>query len=114
MEHLFSPYTRFHDQLKSQGRLEELRDHHPAFFQELNLDVSTEEFLSAERAFAYADLYAILGSENTVLWLTPYAAVARCGESVVYCWEQLNESCRFCFSADGKDIVALARSPDHL
>jgi hypothetical protein len=28
--------------------------------QELDLDVSTEELLSAERAFTYADLYAML------------------------------------------------------
>jgi hypothetical protein len=33
------------------------------------LDVSTEEFLSAERGLTYADLYAMLESEETVAWL---------------------------------------------
>jgi hypothetical protein len=51
MERLFSPCTRLRDTLE----LEE-------FFEELNLDVSTEELLSAERAFTYADLYAMLGN----------------------------------------------------
>jgi hypothetical protein len=47
--------------------------------QELNLDESTEEHLSSERAFTYADLYAMLGNKVTVAWLTPYAAVALAG-----------------------------------
>jgi hypothetical protein len=42
---------------------------------ELNLDVSIEDFSSAERAFTYADLYAVLGNGETVVWLTPQAAV---------------------------------------
>jgi hypothetical protein len=82
MEHLFSPCTRFHDQLESTGRLEELRGLHPTL-QELKLDVSTEELLSAERAFTYGDLHAMLGNEDTVAWLTPDAAVVREGASVV-------------------------------
>jgi hypothetical protein len=114
MERLFSPCTRFHDLLESQGRLEHFRCYHPGLLQELNLDVSTEELLSAERAFACADLFAMLGNRNTVAWLTPHAAVARGGENVVYCWGRLDVSYRFCFSADGKDIFVLARSHDHL
>jgi hypothetical protein len=77
MERLFSPCTRFNDLLESQGRLEELRRHYPEPLQELNRDVSTEELLSAERAFTYADLYAMLGNRNTIAWLTPHAAVVR-------------------------------------
>jgi hypothetical protein len=108
MERLFSPCTRFHDILASQGRLEVVRyRHRPEPLRELNLDVSTEELLSAERAFTYADLFAMLGNLETVAWLTPHAAVVCEGG-------QLVEACHFCFSADGKAIVAMARSPEHL
>jgi hypothetical protein len=61
MERLFSPCTRYHD---SQDRLGDCN-------YQLKLDVSTEELLSAERAFTYADVYAMLGNEDTVAWLTP-------------------------------------------
>jgi hypothetical protein len=67
-----------------------------------------------ERAITYADLYAMLGNRNTVAWLTPHAVVARVGERGELFWRQLDESCRFYFSADGKQLVALARSPEHL
>jgi hypothetical protein len=110
MERLFSPCTRLYDLLASKGRF------YPALFQELNLDVSTEELLSAERAFTYADLYAMLGNEDKFAWLTPHTAVARRGFRVLNVWEQLGEgeSYRFCFNADGKDLIALARSTEHL
>jgi hypothetical protein len=74
MELLLSPCTRLHDILESQGGLEELGVRNPEPLQELNLDVSTEELLSAERALSYADLYAMLGNRHTVAWLTPHAA----------------------------------------
>jgi hypothetical protein len=109
MERLFTPCTRLHDILRSHfvgGRRQVL--------QELNLDVSTEELLTAERAFTYADLYATLGNEDTVAWLTTHAAVAREGGLAMNAWEQLDERCCFSFSADGKQVVALARSPEHL
>jgi hypothetical protein len=81
MERLFSPCTRLHDLLEGQflGASEGL--------QELNLDVSTDDLLSAERAFTYADLYGELENEDTVAWLTPHAAVARAGIRVLYSWE---------------------------
>jgi hypothetical protein len=121
MESLFSPCTRYRD---SRGRREAFiekafsigfwfrgrRD----FLQELNLDLSTEELLSAEWAFTYADLYAMLGNKNMVAWLTPNAAVARGYGRGAYYWGQLDESCCFCFSADGKGIFAWARSPEHI
>jgi hypothetical protein len=72
MEHLFSPCTRLRDALESQGDNDP-----PEGLQELNLDVSTEDLLSAERAFTFADLYAMLGNEDTVAWLTPHAAIMR-------------------------------------
>jgi hypothetical protein len=103
MERLFSPCTR--------GRLQAFRRGHTEPFQELNLDVSTEELLSAERALTYVDLYAMSGNEETIAWLTPHAVVARESKKVVH---YLNQSNRFSFSADGKDMVALARSPEHL
>jgi hypothetical protein len=75
MDHLFSPCTRLHDILESQFSVEVLRYNRAERLQELNLNVSTEELLSAERAFTYADLYAMLGNQNTFAWLTPHAAV---------------------------------------
>jgi hypothetical protein len=68
MEHLFSPCTPLFDLVESRGLLEEFRDEHNfEVLQELNLDVSAEELLSTERAFAYTDLYAMLGNENCVV-----------------------------------------------
>jgi hypothetical protein len=114
MEHLFSPCTRLYDIVEGRGRLAEFREQHPALWKELNLDVSVEKLLSAEKAFTYADLYAMLGNENMVLWLTPHAAVVRADGRMGYSWGQLGESCLLCFSADGKQLGALARSPEHL
>jgi hypothetical protein len=47
MERLFSPCNRLRDSFESQGRLESFRGD-PELLQELSMDVSTEEFLSAE------------------------------------------------------------------
>jgi hypothetical protein len=106
MERLFSPCTRYREMVESQGDLGEFNGSFE-LLQELNLNVSTEEFLSAERAFTYVDLYAMLRNGYSILWLTPHAAVVR---------ERANEihPCRFGFSADRRDILAFARSPDHL
>jgi hypothetical protein len=106
MERLFSPCTRYRDILATQGRL--------GLPEELNLDTSTEELLRAERTFTYADLYAMLGNADTVAWLTPHASVARSGGRGEYFWSQLDESCRFYFLADGRQLGALARSPEYL
>jgi hypothetical protein len=116
MERLFSPCTRLHDILESQGVLEDfrLRMCYPEHLQELNLDVSTEELLSAERGFTFADLYATLGNEDTVAWLTLHAAVVREDGLAVNAWRQLDESCRFSFTADGIEITAFAFFPEHL
>jgi hypothetical protein len=109
MERLFSPCTRFRDLLESQGRRG-----FPELLRELNLNVSTEELLSTERAFTYADLFAMFEIRE-VVWLTPHAAVVRGSErGVVRCWRQLNGSRSFVFSADGKEIFAFGRSPEHL
>jgi hypothetical protein len=114
MERLFSPCTYFFRMLVHQGRIEKFTDP-PGVLRELNLNASTEELLSAERAFTYADLYALLGNEDTVLWLTPHAAVARASMRLLVCWGQLNNSCRFRISTDdGNHIYAWARSPEHL
>jgi hypothetical protein len=96
MEHLFSPCTRLRDRFERRG----LRP--PEGLQELNLDVSTEALLSAERGFTYVDLYAMLGNGDTIAWLTPHAAVANRGH--------FNESCRYHFNVDGKEIFAWASS----
>jgi hypothetical protein len=105
MERLFSPINRYEDILVSHGWHERAHS-----LQEVNLDVSTDEFLSAERAFTYADLYAMLGNDDTIAWLTPHAAVAH-QESR----ERLSWSLRFSFNTDDdKGIIALARSQEHL
>jgi hypothetical protein len=108
MERLFLPCSRLHGILESQGWVRR----HPELFQERNLNVSTEELLSAERGFTYADSYAMLGNGETVVWLTPHAAVARNGGRAMRHWNYREETtCSFCFSADGKNIVALASTP---
>jgi hypothetical protein len=103
MDNLFSPCTRLHRRFERHQLL-----------QELNLDVSTEDFLSAENAFTYADLYAMLENHNTLARLTPHASVARVDGLAVQAWNQLDESYRLSFSADGKEITAFAFSPEHL
>ncbi len=108
MERLFSPCTRLRDTLQDQGRLPHLG------LREGDLDVSTEELLSAERAFTYADLYAMLGNGKTVAWLTPHAAVARADGSVEQSWRHLDESCQFYFNVDGTVLYCLAWSSEHL
>jgi hypothetical protein len=114
MERLFSTCTRLHDILESLGLLNRFGGRYRDF-QELNLDVSTEELLRTERALTYADLYAMLGNKDTVAWLTPHAAVASENVTVKYAWYHLNETCRFHFSADGQEnLTAFARSPEHL
>jgi hypothetical protein len=106
MEGLFSPCTRYRDLVESQGGRVP-----PDGLRELNLDASTEEFLSAEMGFTYAEVYAMLGGEKTIAWLTPHAFVVSANTRGVYSME---ESRHFLFSADGKDIFFLARSPEHL
>jgi hypothetical protein len=113
MERLFLPCTRFRDLLESRGRLEASRSR-TEILEEMYLDVSTEELLSAERAFTYVDLHAMSGNQNRILWLTPHAAVGCESEGGAHYWAQLHEVCRFSFRADGKDIHALARSPERL
>jgi hypothetical protein len=95
MERLFSPCTRFHDMLESQGHRGRPEGFH-------------------EWAFTYSDLYATTGNEDTVRWLTPHAAVGREGSGAGYFSRYLDESCLFNFSADGKQLVAWARSTEHL
>jgi hypothetical protein len=105
MERLFSPCTRYRDILASHGWHERAHS-----LQEVNLDVSIEELLSAGRAFTYADLYAMLGNGDTIAWLTPHAAVAR-QESR----ERMSWSLRFSFNTDDdKGIIALAGSQEDL
>jgi hypothetical protein len=108
MERLFSPCTRYRDMVESRGGVPP-----PESLRELNLNVSTDEFLSAERGFTYANLYAMLGNGDTMTWLTPHAAIMSVDGSGMLYLRQLNE-CRFLFSVDGKKIVARARSSEAL
>jgi hypothetical protein len=123
MERLFSPCTYYFEMLVHQGRIESFTDP-PGGLRELSLDVSTEELLSAERAFTFADLYDMLGSSNgeTLVWLTPHDAAVMSGRlRGIRPWEVWMEMmemhaawCRYDFNADGKEIVALAPSPEAL
>jgi hypothetical protein len=116
MERLFSPCTRYRDIAEAQGLL---RDHDFEGLQELILNVSTPELLSAkrERAFTYADMYAMIENGHRIAWLTAHAAVVRVGDAhgrSVYNWEELDALDCFCFNVDGKEVVALARSSEAL
>jgi hypothetical protein len=81
---------------------------HPELLQELNLDVSIQELLSAERAFTYADVYAILGNQNAVVWLTPHAFIVLANERGDKCSFNLQDDYRLRFNVDGKYIHVLA------
>jgi hypothetical protein len=99
------------DILESQGRVGR-----PPILQELNLDVSTEELLSADRGSTYSDLYLMSGN-GTVVWLTPHVAVARVvvnDARVLQLWRNSDERCLYSFNVDGKCIDALALSPEHI
>jgi hypothetical protein len=112
MEDLFSPCTRLRYVLEeSLGWIEGLRG-----LQELDLDLSTEELLSAERGFTFADLHDILLGFPTVAWLTPHASVMLPNGVEMDYWEQVDQggSYNFCFTADGKDLIAFARSSEHI
>jgi hypothetical protein len=109
MERLLSPCTRYRDIALSQRRHDEFR-RNPDAFQELNLDVSTQELLGAERAFTYADLHAMLGNQNKVAWLTPNAFVVLANGRGGRCSFYLHDDYRFRLNVDGKNIQVLARS----
>jgi hypothetical protein len=114
MEHLFSPCTRLYDIFESQGDLEGLRYLYPNIVRELNLDVSTQELLNAERAFTYVDVYAMLGNGETVVWLTPHASVVRTnnGGGLLRPGYLDDEDFMFRVNVDGKDIHALSQSSE--
>jgi hypothetical protein len=88
----------------------------PESLRELSLNVSTDEFLSAERGFKYADLYTMLGNGETITWLTPHAAIVSANGSGMLYWSNWREpnECRFRFTVDGKEMVAWARSSEAL
>jgi hypothetical protein len=119
MELLFSPCTRYFDLVveNDEGFIEHnlLEDYD--LLRELKLDVSVEEFLSPERAFTFADLYAMLGRHgNTVLWLTPHASIVRYDwRTALSCLflEEMRDNYRFVIKVGGgggKHITAFARS----
>jgi hypothetical protein len=103
MERLFSACTRWHDIAES-----DLLSVPIEGLKELKLDDSTEELLSSERAFTYADLYAMLENEVTVAWFTPYAAVAHAEFFATNSSELLRDDYSFSCIADGQAIGAMA------
>jgi hypothetical protein len=106
MERLFSPCTR-----DSEGGLEDFREGGDSL-RELKLDISTEELLSVERAFTYADLYAILRNKDTVAWLTPHGSVVHARTYSSYYDRSYHY--KFRFNVDGQHISAVARSSEAL
>jgi hypothetical protein len=113
LEHLFSPCSRLFDYIENQDVHGDILDDFE-MIKELNLDVSTQELLSAERSFKYADLYAMLGDGYTVAWLTPNMLIMRTHGSAKTFSNQLVQDgyCSCHFIADGKEVVATARSSD--
>jgi hypothetical protein len=116
MESLFSPCTRLTELFEDIFDQEYIIGYDPQDinfenFKELNLNVSTEALLGDARGFAYADLCAMLGDRYTATWLTPHAFIVDEGKRT---WLKMDLLCHFCFSADGKELVALAREPRHL
>jgi hypothetical protein len=118
MERLFSPCTRYGDIVESR-RVDRKGGSKPRLtegLQEVNLDVSTAEFLSADRAFTYADLCALVGNEDTVAWLTPNTAVFRAnGLAKDFLDLMVDGPCfRYSFNADGEQLYAMAPSSEAL
>jgi hypothetical protein len=116
MEHLFSPCTRLNDLVEA-GYLEDLEEEEDfENVKEINLDVSPQELLSAERGFTYAHLYAMLENEETVAWLTPHATIVRPnGKAQTYVDILIERYCQFGFNVDDNFIiVVVARSREHL
>jgi hypothetical protein len=113
MEHLFSPCSRLFDYVENRDVPGDDWDDTETI-KEINLDVSTQELLSAERGFTYADLYAVLGDEETVAWLTPNVLITCASGRAGDFSNQLIEDgyCACHFIADGKGVVATARSSD--
>jgi hypothetical protein len=110
MERLFSPCTPYRD---IQGGHEEFRGHADPL-RELKLDVSTEELLSAERAFTYADLYAMLENGDMVVWLTPHANVVRAdGRAFLHSYSSYGDYI-FRLNVGATDIFAVASSSEAL
>jgi hypothetical protein len=115
MERLFSPCNRFYE--RKEETIEELYGNGRTLEQhvrELKLDVSTEELLSAEGAFTYADLYALLGKEDsgsTFAWVTRPTVFMRANGRVLLSSFDLLSDCTFSFIVDGKDIHAAAYPP---
>jgi hypothetical protein len=115
MEHLFSPCARLFDILENDALVEDDWEDRLETVRELNMDISTQELLSAERAFTYADLYAMIEDGKTVAWLTPHTAAVRVDGAGACAWGQLDgSSCYFSFSVDGKEINAFSRSHEDL
>jgi hypothetical protein len=79
MEHLFSPCNRLRDLVESRAHLEDYSDLDDIdSLQELDLDVSTEEFRSVKDA-TYADLYAMLEKHRYGLVVDTYALIREVG-----------------------------------
>jgi hypothetical protein len=119
MEHLFSPCTRYRDIAESRGGLKGSSRRLTEGLREVNLDVSTAEFLSVDRAFTYADLYALLRNEETIAWLTPHTAVFRANGLAKEFLDLMADAdagpCyRYSFNADGEQLYAMAPSSEAL
>jgi hypothetical protein len=117
MEYLFSPRTRLNDLVEA-GYLEDLEgeeeEEHFENVKELNLNVSPQELLSAERGFTYAHLYAMVESKDTVAWLTPHAAIVRPdGRAEEYTNVLINDFCHFVVKVDRNEIIVVSRSREH-
>jgi hypothetical protein len=101
--------------IRTRDYIDESRYYRPELLRELNLDVSPEELLSAERAFTYADVCGMLESGDTILWLTPHAAVVNpTGIANLQFNESVADDYKFSYFVDGKEIIAVAGSSEKL
>jgi hypothetical protein len=107
MEQIFSPCTRYRDIVERQGR-----DFPPWWLRELDLNVSTDEFLSAERGFTYADLYAMMANGDTNIWLTPHAAIVSTDRIGTLYWNDYYNEYHIRFTVDGREMAAWAHSSE--
>jgi hypothetical protein len=114
MIRLFTPCTWLFDLLENQNSLGDDEWEVILGVNELHLDTSTEELLSADGAFTFADLYAMIGNGDTVAWLTLDTAVTRGDGRGWQSWLNLDGRLYSRFNADGVEICAFARSHEHL
>jgi hypothetical protein len=122
MEPMFSPCTRLRDRIDESPTISDEMKEDLHFIEEFRLHVSTEEFRNAvrEKAFTYADLYAMLEGDSLV-WFTPALSAAVFRKFAiaqiysVFMGDGFNDTdYSFICNVDGQQISSTASSSDEL